>query len=86
MAVEQLGYNTPDGMTMGSASTITISFYGATPVTRQTGVAANSTFLVTSNAVTSSGFGAFQTAAALSTFVSGVNAIKTALRNLGLIE
>ena len=86
MAVEQIGYNGPDGMTMGATTSDTISFYGVTPVAQQTNVAANSTFLVTSNAISSSGFGAFQTAAALSTFVSEVNEMKTAMRNLGIIS
>ena len=84
MPVEQLGYNGPDGMTMGSASTETISFYGATVVSRYVGVGAASTYLVTT-AITTSCAG-FDGAAAVTSLILQVSTITVALRNLGLID
>ena len=84
-SVEQVTYNAPDGATMGRATTEYISFYGVTPIVQPPDVSAASTFLVTSNAITSSGFGAFQTAAALSTFVAQVSTLVAAMKNLGLV-
>jgi hypothetical protein len=83
MSVEQLGYNAPDGMTMGRAATEAISFYGATPIVQPPDVTAASTFLVTT-AVTTSCAG-FTTAAQLSTFVAQVSSVVQALKNLGLV-
>lgn len=84
MAVEQLSYNGPDGATLGSASTETISFYGATPVGRYVGVGAASTYLATT-AVTTSCAG-LTSAAAVTSLVLQVSTITVALRNLGLID
>ena len=84
MPVEQLGYNGPDGMTMGSASTETISFYGATVVSRYVGVGAASTYLVTT-AITTSCAG-FTSAAQVTSLILQVSTITVALRNLGLID
>ena len=84
MPVEQLGYNGPDGMTMGSASTETISFYGATVVSRYVGAGAASTYLVTT-AITTSCAG-FTSAAQVTSLILQVSTITVALRNLGLID
>ena len=85
MAVEQVTYNSLDGATMGQSTSEKISFYGATTIVQPPDVTAASTFLVTSNSVSSSANGAFQTAAALSTFVAQVSSVVAALKNLGLI-
>ena len=84
--VEQVGYNSPDGMTMGSASTEKISFYGATPITRYVGVGAASTYIdqgqVSSDVTTYF----LNSAAAVTSLVHQVSTITVALRNLGLID
>ena len=84
MPVEQLSYNSPDGSTMGSASTETISFYGAAVVSRYVGVGAASTYLVTT-AITTSCAG-FTSAAQVTSLILQVSTITVALRNLGLID
>ena len=84
-SVEQITYNAPDGATMGRATTELISFYGVTPIVQPPDVTAASTFLVTSNAVSSAATGSFQSAAALSTFVAQVSSLVQAMKNLGLI-
>ena len=85
MAAEQLGYNAPDGMTMGASATEKISFYGATTVVQYPSVEAASTYLISSNPITSSGFGAFQSAAVMSTFVAQVSTVVAALKACGLV-
>lgn len=83
MPVEQLGYNGPDGMTMGATSSDTISFYGATPVTRYVGVGAASTYLTTTLTTSMTGL---TTGAAMTSMILQVSTITVALRNLGLID
>ena len=83
MPVEQLGYNGPDGMTMGAVSTDTISFYGATVVSRYVGAGAASTYTTTTN--TTAVFG-LNSNAAITSLVLQVSTITVALRNLGLID
>jgi hypothetical protein len=80
---EQLGYNAPDGMQIGRASTEAIGMYGATPVTRYVGVGAASTYATTTN--TTAVFG-FDTLAAVTSMIRQVSTITVALRNLGLID
>lgn len=84
MPVEQVTYNGPDGATMGSASTETISFYGATVQSRYVGVGAASTYLVTT-AITTSCAG-FTSALQVTSLILQVSTITVALRNLGLID
>lgn len=84
MSVEQVGYNNEaDGITMGRASTVPISFYGATPITRYVGAGAASTYLTTTN--TTAVFG-FDSNAAVTSFIRQVSTMTVALRNLGLID
>lgn len=83
MAVEQLGYNGPDGMTMGASSTEAISFYGATPVTRYVGVGAASTYLTTSVTISAAGF---TTVGQVNSLIAQVSSITQALRTAGLID
>lgn len=84
MSVEQIGYNGPDGMTMGATSTEPIGFYGATPVTRYVGAGAASTYATTTNTVTT--MAGFVSRAALNDFVAQVSTLTVACRNLGLID
>ena len=81
MPVEQVSYNGPDGATMGATSTDTISFYGATVVSRYVGVGAASTYRTS----TSSASG-FASDVELTSFIRQVSTITVALRNLGLID
>ena len=81
MPVEQVTYNGPDGATMGASSTETISFYGATVVSRYVGVGAASTYRTS----TSSASG-FASDVELTSFIRQVSTITVALRNLGLID
>ena len=83
MAVEQVGYNNGDGITMGSASTVPISFYNATPITRYVGVGAASTYLTTTNTTATAGF---TTVGQANSLILQVSTITVALRNLGLID
>ena len=59
MAAEQLGYNGPDGMVMGSTAAKKVGFYGATPVIQR---AYSSAVHATSAASVSATFGATQLA------------------------
>ena len=86
MPVEQLGYNGPDGMTMGSASTETISFYGATVVSRYVGVGAASTYVTHNQSSASASTWGFNSEAAVTSLILQVSTITVALRNLGLID
>ena len=81
MPVEQVTYNGPDGATMGASSTETISFYGATVVSRYVGVGAASTYRTS----TSSASG-FASDVELTSFIRQVSTITVARRNLGLID
>jgi hypothetical protein len=86
VSVEQVTYNAPDGATMGNAATEKISFYGATPVVQYPSVIAASTYLVTTNTVTTAaGCAGFQLASDLSTFVSQVSTVVAAMKALGLV-
>lgn len=83
MAVEQLTCNSPDGANFGASSTETISFYGATPITRYVGVGAASTYLTTTNTLSTAGF---TTIGQANSIVAQVSSLTVALRNLGLID
>lgn len=84
--VEQVTYNSPDGATMGSASTEKISFYGATPVTRYVGVGAASTYISHGQSTATASTYGLNSAAAVTSLVLQVSTITVALRNLGLID
>lgn len=83
MPVEQVSYNGPDGATFGSASTETISFYGATPVTRYVGVGAASTYATTTLTTSMTGLTSL---ASMTSMILQVSTITVALRNVGLID
>lgn len=84
--VEQVTYNSPDGATMGSASTEKISFYGATPITRYVGVGAASTYTMQGQTTSDVTTYFLNSAAAVTSLVHQVSSITVALRNLGLID
>lgn len=79
---EQVTYNAPDGAQVGNASTELIGFWGATPVSRYSGVGAASTYSFTN--LTSSTVG-FQTAVDFTSCILQVSTITQALRRCGLI-
>ena len=86
MPVEQITYNTPDGATMGRASTESITFYGSTVQTRYVGVGAASTYLSHGQSTgTASAYG-LDSAAAVTSLVLQVSSITVALRRIGLID
>jgi hypothetical protein len=82
MAVEYIGGNGPDGMSMGLSASELISFYGETPVA-QASVAAIAT--TTISQVGTSGKWAFATSTAAIAFVAAVRSIQDKLDALGLV-
>jgi hypothetical protein len=78
MAAEQVTYNCPDGATMGRATTEKISFYGVTPVVQASAVTA----VTTTASTTTTPYGYTSTQA--DAIVTAVNAIITALKNIGV--
>lgn len=81
MAAEQLGYNAPDGMVMGSSATEKIAFYGATTIAQQT---TNSAISTTASVSTSGNYG-FASSTEAMQVVNAVSTMSYALRQLGLI-
>lgn len=79
-SVEQVTYNSPDGATMGQSATEKISFYGETPVVQAAAVTAVTTTAATS---TTNAYG-FTTAAQADAVVASLNAVITALANIGI--
>lgn len=81
---EQVGYNGPDGLQVGRTSTDLISFYGQTPVARNSlpTPGAASTYTTTTNTTAVFGFAA---AADLTSMIYQVSTLTVCLRNLGLI-
>ena len=86
MAVEQVGYNNGDGITMGNASTTPISFYGATVRTRYTGVGAASTYISHGQSTATASTYGLDSAAAVTSLVLQVSTLTVAMRNIGLID
>ena len=79
--VGQIGYNGPDGATFGRAATEKISFYGVTPVVQ----AATLSLVTTTSATSTTAAYGFTTAAQADAVVSNLNAITTALINIGVL-
>jgi hypothetical protein len=79
--LEYIGGNSPDGVCIGPETTDKVAFFAATPVAQQTGAAA----VTTASATTTTQAYGFATAAQADGIVSLVNALRTALVNLGLI-
>lgn len=79
-SVEQVTYNSPDGATMGQSATEKISFYGKTPVVQ----AASVTSVTTTGASSTTNAYGFTTAAQADAVVASLNAVITALSNVGI--
>lgn len=80
MTIKQLSDGNPDGTVLGQSSTDKISFFGATPVVRQSNITA-----VTTTASTTTTLAAgYTTTAQADAIVTAINSIITALDNLGL--
>ena len=77
---EQVTYNAPDGAQMGRTTSEKIAFYGSTPIVQPTGVAAASTYIVSTSVISG-----FNTADAVTSLVNQVSNMVVALKNLGLI-
>ena len=77
---EQVTYNSPDGAQMGRTTSEKIAFYGSTPIVQPTGVAAASTYIVSTSVISG-----FNTADAVTSLVNQVSNMVVALKNLGLI-
>ena len=77
---ENVGYNNPDGQTFGNSATEKISFYGKTPVVQAAAVTAVTT---TGASSTTNAYG-FTTAAQADAIVASLNAVITALANIGI--
>ena len=75
---QRLDDGNPDGCKIGGAATDKVGFYGATPVVQQSAGTATATTAATST--TPFGFSEAQANA----LVAEVNALRTALTNLGL--
>ena len=79
---EQVTYNSPDGALIGNSATEKIGFYGTIPVVQAAAVTAVTTTGATS---TTNAYG-FTTAAQADAIVASLNAIRTALTNIGIID
>ena len=77
---EQVTYNSPDGAQMGRTTSEKIAFYGSTPIVQPSGVAAASTYIVSTSVISG-----FNTADAVTSLVNQVSNMVVALKNLGLI-
>lgn len=76
--VQNITDGRPDGAVIGASATEKIGFFGATPVVQQTGAVA----VATTAATSTSPFGF--TEAQANAIIAGINALDTALTNLGL--
>ena len=81
---ERLDYGSPDGSQWGGASSDTLGFYGATPVTRFNDVQAASTYPAYSQSTASASTFGFASALHFTTFVATVSSIQAALTRSGL--
>jgi hypothetical protein len=79
-SVEQVTYNSPDGATIGQSATEKVSFYGETPVVQ----AAAITAITTTGASSTTNAYAYTTAAQADAIVASLNAVITALTNIGI--
>jgi hypothetical protein len=75
---QQLSDGRPDGTLIGSAAADKVGFFGAIPVVQQAGAVA----VATTAATSTSPFGF--TEAQANAIIAGINALDTALTNLGL--
>ena len=80
MGVKYLGDYGPDGVCLGRAAADKIGFYGTTPVAQASTFTAVSTSSATS---TTNAYG-YESAAQADAIVTAVNAIITALENVGI--
>lgn len=86
---KHLSDNNPDGTALGQSASDKISFFGATPVIRPTGPAAQTTggvaaVSVTSTAIVTTGVVAgFQTQAQVTTALTAINSLITAVDTMG---
>jgi hypothetical protein len=81
MTVKQLSDARPDGVSMGQSATDKISLYGFDPVVQAATIPLVSTTIATNSTVS---FGFTNTTQAQAV-VDGLNAVVTALKNLGAI-
>jgi hypothetical protein len=72
MAVEYIGNNAPDGMSIGSAITEKVSMYGITPVVQQAVGAAISTTTLTTTGILA--------------VINGYNTLIAALKLVGIVK
>jgi len=76
--MEYVGYNSPDGTTIGASTTEKVSVYGVTPVVQASALTA----VTTTASTTTTPYGYTSTQA--DAIVTAVNAIITALKNFGI--
>lgn len=76
--MEYVGYNSPDGTSMGLSTTEKVSVYGVTPVIQASALTA----VTTTASTTTTPYGYTSTQA--DAIVTAVNAIITALKNFGI--
>ena len=76
--MEYVGYNSPDGTTIGASTTEKVSVYGVTPVVQASALTA----VTTTASTTTTPYGYTSTQA--DAIVTAVNAIITALKNCGI--
>ena len=78
---EQAGYNGPDGLQVGRATTDLIAFYGSTPLTQQT----ISSAVSTTSTLSTAGAWGFASQAEINQIVAAVSTTAYALIQLGLV-
>ena len=83
MATKQLSDGNPSGTVLGQDSDDLISLHGVTAIARATAPTAVS--VVAAKTINVSGFG-FTTATQVTTLVTAVNSIRTALINKGILK
>lgn len=80
--IKYIGDKNPDGTSLGQSDADLVSLHGATPIARATAPAAVS---VVAAKTISTGFG-FSTSTQVTTLVTAVNSIRTALINKGILK
>ncbi len=80
---KQLSDGNPDGTSLGQDDSDLVSLHGATPIARATAPAAVS---VVNPATISTGQFGFSTSTQVSSLVTAVNSIRTALINKGILK
>jgi UDP-N-acetyl-D-mannosaminuronic acid transferase (WecB/TagA/CpsF family) len=85
MAVEQIGARTPDGMTIGNATTDKIGLYGVTPIVQRSSASQAAVATTVAISTTSEKWG-FAGSTQANAIVTLVNELRAAMVAIGAIK